>query len=189
MVSCAPRVTRAIAHATENAAHSGDDSTHERRLSQSPALITACHRATIAFIAQRGGIAAGEQHTARLHERGGNEWRMRTLRHCKRRFVCAKPLCGRARAVLFCTCAGRFDRSILLGGIIPRQKNGTGLLPDAIFGKTLSERRGVSDWSYAANSVSSGVVWFRFALGTNRCFMRAFCSWTLEAPAGVLSMA
>ena len=44
--------------------------------------------------------------------------------------------------------------------------------------------------SYAASSsVSSVVGWLLFALVTKRCLISAFCSCTLDAPAGVLSIA
>lgn len=51
-------------------------------------------------------------------------------------------------------------------------------------------RAGLCVGPYAAISCASSVVdWLLFALGTKRCFMSSFCSWSLVSPAGVLSMA
>jgi len=56
--------------------------------------------------------------------------------------------------------------------------------------RDLPLRAGLCVGPYAATSWASSVVdWLLFALGTKRCFMSSFCSWSLVSPAGVLSMA
>lgn len=134
---------------------------------------TSAGRSGVRDARDKGSFAAADDVIMRTDPRAGRGPRQRRK---KRRFRLAG---GRGQR-------NGFSRSQLHDGT---KKVAPGCYPMPLLA-ILPEGRIEEGRSYAASSsVSSVVGWLLFALVTKRCLISAFCSCTLDAPAGVLSIA